>query len=80
MCLKRDTTLLQYTHQFQYFMTKYPYTVEIYQQMFQSNSFNGNDLMVLFNWGWSRLTNKLTSIRSLNLFASEANIKMIKVY
>ena len=45
MCLKRDTTLLQYTHQFQYFMTTYPYTVEIYQQMFQSNSFNGNDLM-----------------------------------
>ena len=30
--------------------------------------------MVLFNWGWSRLINKLSLIRSLNLFASEARI------
>ena len=29
--------------------------VEIYQQLFQSNGYNRNDLMVLFNWGWSRL-------------------------
>ena len=45
---------------------------EIYQQRSQSKSFNGNDLMVLFNWGWSHLINKLSLIRSLNLFASEA--------
>ena len=48
--------------------------VEIYQEMFQSNSFNGNELMVLFNWGWSHLINKLSLIRGLNLFASEARI------
>ena len=30
--------------------------------------------MVLFNWGWSCLINKLSLIRSLNLFASEARI------
>ena len=30
--------------------------------------------MVLFNWGWSRLTNKLSLIRSPNLFAPEARI------
>ena len=75
MCLKTDTILLQYTlHQFQYFITTCVCMVEIYQQMFQSNSFNGNDLMVLFSWGWSRLINKLSLIRSLNLFASEARI------
>ena len=49
-------------------------TMEIYQQMFLSNSFNGSYLMVLFNWGFSRLINKLSLIRSLNLFASEARI------
>ena len=47
---------------------------EIYQQRPQSKSFDGNDLMVLFNWGWSRLTNELSLIRSLNLFVSEARI------
>ena len=36
----------------------------------QPNSFNGIDLMVLFNWGWSRLIYKLSLIRSLNLLAS----------
>ena len=30
--------------------------------------------MVLFNWGWSHLINKLSLIRSLKLFASEARI------
>ena len=40
--------------------------------MFQSNSFNGNDLMALFNWAGHGLINKLFRIRSLNLFASEA--------
>ena len=30
--------------------------------------------MVLFNWGWSRLINKLSLIRRLNLFALEARI------
>ena len=52
--------LLQYIlHQFQYFITTYLCKVEIYQQVFQSNSFNGEDLMVLFNWGWPRLINNL---------------------
>ena len=52
--------LLQYIlHQFQYFITTYLCKVEIYQQVFQSNSFNGEDLMVLFNWGWTRLINNL---------------------
>ena len=58
MYLKTDTIILQYTfYQFQYFITTCPCLVEIYQKNFQSNSFNGNDLMV-FNWGWSRLINK----------------------
>ena len=48
--------------------------MEIYLEIFKSNSFNWNDLMVLFNWGWSRLINKLPLIRSLNLFASESRI------
>ena len=75
MCLKTDTILLQYTfYQFHYFITTYLCTVEIYHEMFQLNSFNGNDVMVLFNWGWSRLINKLSLIRSVNLFASEARI------
>ena len=39
--------------------------MEIYQQMFQLNSFNRNDLMVLFNWDWSRLIKKLSLIRIL---------------
>ena len=74
MCLKTDTIPLQYTlHQFQYFIT-HLCTVDIYQQILQSNSFNENDLMVLFNWGWSRLINKLTLIKTLNLLASEARI------
>ena len=48
--------------------------MEICQEIFQSNSFNGNDLMVLFNKGWSRLINKLSLIKSLNLFVLEARI------
>ena len=75
MLLKTDTILLQYTFfRFQYFITTCLCTVEIYQEMFPSNTFNGYDLMVLFNWRWSRLINKLSLIRSLNLFASEARI------
>ena len=75
MCLKADIILLQYTfYQFQYFSTTCLYLVEIYEEIFQSNSFNGNDLMVLFNWGWSRFINKLSLIKSLNLFASEVKI------
>ena len=74
MCLKTDTIPLQYTlHQFRYFIT-HLCTVDIYQQILQSNSFNGNDLMVLFNWSWSRLINKLPLIKTLNLLASEARI------
>ena len=75
MCLKTDAVLLQYIlHQFQYFIAKCLCTVGIYRQMFQSNSFNRNDLMVLFNWGLSRLIRKLSLIRSLNLFASKDRI------
>ena len=75
MCLKTDTILLQYTiYQFQYFITTCLCAVEIYQEMFQSSIFNGNDLMVLFDWCWSRLINKLSLIRRLNLFASKAKI------
>ena len=75
ICLITDTILLQYTlHQFQYFITTCLCTMEIYQQIFQSNSLNKNDLMVLFNWGWSCLINKLSLIRSLKLFLSGARI------
>ena len=48
--------------------------MEIYQLMSQSKNFNGNDLMVLFNWGWLHLVNKLSLIRSLNLFTPVARI------
>ena len=70
ICLKTDTILLQCTfYQFQYFIITCQHK-EIYQRRSQSKSFNGNDLMV----GWSRLINKLSLIRILNLFASEARI------
>ena len=50
MCLKTDTIPLKYTfYQFEYFITACLCLVEIYQEIFQSNSFNENDLMVLFN-------------------------------
>ena len=49
-----------------------PYMDEFYQQRSQSKNFNRNSMMVLFNWDWSHLINKLSLIRSLNLFASEA--------
>ena len=75
MCLKTDTILLQYTfYQFQYFIATCLCMVEIYQEILQSNNFNGNDLMVSFNWSWSRLINKLSLIRNLNLFVSEGRI------
>ena len=81
MCLKTCTILLQYYFTIQlhsitihYFITTCLCLVEIYQYIFQSNSFNGNDLMVLFNYGWSRLTSNLSLMKSLNLFASEARI------
>ena len=49
MCLKTDAILLENTfYQFQYFTTKFLCMVEIYQEMFQSCSFNRNDVMVLF--------------------------------
>ena len=75
ICLKTDTILLQYTlHQFQYFIATCSWTVENYQQIFQTNSFNGNDLMAFFNWGWSGLISKLSLIRGLNLLATEGRI------
>ena len=47
MRLKTNTILLQYTfYQFQYFITTCLCLLEIYQEIFQLNSFNGNDLMV----------------------------------
>ena len=70
MCLKIDPIILQYTlHKFQYFITTCLCTAEIYQQMFKSNSFKGNDLMVLINWSWSHLINNLSLIRNLNLLS-----------
>ena len=42
--------------------------------MSQSSSFNKNELMVLFNWDWSRLIDKRYLIRSLNLFASDSRV------
>ena len=75
MYLKTDTVLLQCTlHQLRYFITTSLCLAEIYQQMFQPCSFNENDLMVLFIWGWPHLMNKLSLISSLNLFVSEARI------
>ena len=66
--LKTDTILLQYKfYQFQYFITT------CLRGRNLSTKVYGNDL-VLFNWGWSRLFNKLSLIRSLNLFALEAGI------
>ena len=75
MYLKTDIVLLQCTlHQLRYFITTSLCLAEIYQQVFQPCSFNENDLMVLFIWGWSHLMNKLSLISSLNLFVSEARI------
>ena len=48
--------------------------MEIYQQILQSNSFNRNDLMILFISDWSGLINKLSLLKILNLFASVARI------
>ena len=46
MCLKIATIPLQYTlYQFQYFITTCLCTGEVYQEMFHSNSLNGNDLI-----------------------------------
>ena len=54
-------------------ITTYLCKVKFYLQVSQSNSFNGNDL-ILFNWGWSCLINKPSLIRSLSFFASKARI------
>ena len=59
---------------FNTFITSFLHTVEFYVQMSQTNSFKENDLMLLFNWSWSRLINKRSPIRSLNLVAPEARI------
>ena len=58
---------------FHIFITTCLYLVEFYQQISQSNKFNRNDFKVLINYGWSALISKL-SLRSLNLFVSEARI------
>ena len=59
ICWKADTFILQYT---------------FYQPSSQSKRFNGNDMTAIFNWGWSRLINKLSLQKSLNLFVLEARI------
>ena len=56
-------------NQFHFFITTCLCFVEIDHKIFH---FNWNDSMVLFKWGWWRLINKPSLIRSLNLFASEA--------
>ena len=72
--LRIDTILLQYTfYQFQYFIATCLHGRKLSTKV-SVRSFNGNDLMVLFNLVWSRIINKLSLIRSLNLFASEARI------
>ena len=58
-------------YQFHFFITTCLCFVEIDHKIFH---FNWNDSMVLFKWGWWRLINKPSLIRSLNLFASEARI------
>ena len=51
MCLKTDTILLEYTfYQLQNSITTYLSTVEIYQETFQQNSFDKNDLMNIDNF------------------------------
>ena len=51
MCLKTDTILLEYTfYQLQNSITTYLSTEEIYQETFQQNSFDKNDLMNIDNF------------------------------
>ena len=72
--LRIDAILLQYTfYQFQYFIATCLHGRKLSTKV-SVRSFNGNDLMVLFNLVWSRIINKLSLIRSLNLFASGARI------
>ena len=72
--LRIDTILLQYTfYQFQYFIATCLHGRKLSTKV-SVRSFNGNDSMVLFNLVWSRIINKLSLIRSVNLFASEARI------
>ena len=49
-----------------YSITKHPSSVSIFHA--KMPLYGGNDLMVFYNWGWLRLINKLSLIRSLNLF------------
>ena len=62
------TILLQYTS----YRSQYFTTACLHGWNLSTNLSNG--LMILFNWDWSRLTNKLSLIGSLNLFALEATI------
>ena len=69
---------------FKYYITTCVSTAEFYQQMSKSNSSNGNDQMVLFDWYWSRFMNKFSLIRrgkkSEFVCVRCQKIKMIKVY
>ena len=72
ICFKTDTVLIQ-IHASS--VSTCLCAVEFYLQMSQPNSFNEKDLMVLFNCRWSRRSvNKLSLIRDLYLFTSEARI------
>ena len=56
-------SVLLYTYyQFQYLITTCLCLVEIYQEIFQSNSFNGNDLMVLFNHSHKKRKDSLETL------------------
>ena len=71
-CLKTDTFLLQYTfYQFQYFITTCLHGRNL------STKFSVKNFLTEMTWrlwGWSRLINKISLLRSLNLFALEARI------
>ena len=58
---------------FKYYITCVS-TAEFYQQMPQSNHSSENDLTVLLDWDWLRFMNKLSLIKSPNLFGFEARI------
>ena len=45
-------------------VTMRPCTVEFYLQKSQSKSFNGNALLLLFHWDWSRLMNNQKLLNS----------------
>ena len=74
ICLKADTFILQYTfYQFQYFITTYLHRQNL-SIKFSVKTFSRKWHDGYINWGWSRLINKLSLLKSLNLFVLEARI------